>query len=157
MLIKLIENTGYHYDSVLRFYGWEYASSVLPVKDCGAANIAEFYLACLKAWSRETCSKRFRPDWSEENPSVGQCTITAALVREYFGGEILSLPLYGSGRHNFNLIDGRIVDLACEQFGRDALLDFDSAEPTDPDALLSDDEKRGRCELLRKRLTEILG
>ena len=78
MPIKLIENTGYKYDGTYRFYGFEHRDEIKPVKDCGVKTIGEFYLKCLKAWSVETCSVRFRPDWSEDNPSVGQCTITAA-------------------------------------------------------------------------------
>jgi len=95
MSIKLVENTGYKYDPVYRFCGWEHAEDIRPVKTCGAETIGEFYLACLKAWSVETCSERFRPEWSAANPSVGQCTITAALVYEFFGGEVYSLPLDG--------------------------------------------------------------
>lgn len=102
MSIKLVENTGYKYDPVYRFCGWEHAEDIRPVKTCGAETIGEFYLACLKAWSVETCSERFRPEWSAANPSVGQCTITAALVYEFFGGEVYSLPLDGGGRHSFN-------------------------------------------------------
>ena len=60
MIIKTIENTGYKYDPIYRFYGWEYADRIVPVKDCGAKTLGEFYLACLRAWSVETCSARFR-------------------------------------------------------------------------------------------------
>ena len=51
MSIKLIENTGYKYDPVYRFCGWEHADDIRPVKACGAETIGEFYLACRKAWS----------------------------------------------------------------------------------------------------------
>ena len=64
MSIKLVENTGYKYDLVYRFCGWEHAEDIRPVKTCGAETIGEFYLACLKAWNTETCSERFRPEWS---------------------------------------------------------------------------------------------
>ena len=156
MLIRLIENTGYKYDPTYRFYGWEYADEIKPVTDCGAATVGEFYLACLKAWSIDTCSAKFRGGWSEENPSVGQCTITAAIVHEYFGGEVLGLPMEGGGMHSFNLLDGKIIDLACEQFGKDALLDFDNAVPVEPEALLAGGDKAERCALLKKRLGEVL-
>ena len=156
MSIKLVENTGYKYDPVYRFCGWEHAEDIRPVKSCGAETIGEFYLACLKAWSVETCSERFRPEWSAANPSVGQCTITAALVHEFFGGEVYSLPLDGGGRHSFNYINGVFADLASEQFGRDALPDFSLAEPVDPASLLSGGDKAERCALLRERLLTVL-
>ncbi len=156
MLIKLIENTGYKYDPTYRFYGWEYRREVKPLRECGVRDIGEFYLALLKAWSLETCSPRFRGAWSsEENPSAGQCSITAAIVREFFGGEVLGLPLEGGGMHSFNLIDGKMIDLACEQFGKDALLDFDNAVPVDPSALTNAPDKAARCELLKKRLADM--
>ena len=156
-MIKLIEGTGYQYDPTYRFYGWEHANEIVPVKECGAGTIGEFYLALLKAWSRETCSPRFRDAWSEEeNPSAGQCTITAAIVHEYFGGEVLGLPLLEGGKHSFNRIGGVIIDLACEQFGKNALLDFDNAFPVDPESLLDDPAKAERCALLKKRLEDIL-
>ena len=72
MSIKLVENTGYKYDPVYRFCGWEHAEDIRPVKTCGAETIGEFYLACLKAWSVETCSERFRPEWSAANPGGRQ-------------------------------------------------------------------------------------
>lgn len=157
MLIKKIEGTGYKYDSVYRFYGWEHADEIRPIVDCGATNIGEFYLACMKAWSIDTCSARFRPDWSEDNPTAGQCTITAAIVRDFFGGELLGLPLNdGAGKHSFNRINGVIIDLACEQFGKDALLDFDAAVPVDAETLLEGGDKAERCALLRSRLEKVL-
>ena len=154
MSIKLVENTGYKYDPLYRFCGWEHADDIRPVKACGAETIGEFYLACLKEWSIETCSERFRPEWSAANPSIGQCTITAALVHEFFGGGVYSLPLDGGGRHSFNYINGVFVDLASEQFGRNALPDFSLAEPADPASLLAGGDKAERGALLRERLLE---
>lgn len=155
-MIKLIEGTGYKYDEKYRFYGWEHADGIKPVRACGAGTIGEFYLACLEAWNIETCSARLRPEWSEDNPSVGQCTITAAIVHEFFGGEVLGLPLIGGGMHSFNRLDGQIIDLACEQFGKDALLDFENSLHVEPDTLLADPEKAERAALLRDRLLRIL-
>lgn len=152
MIIKLIENTDYKYDETYRFCGYEHAHEIKPVKECGAADIGEFYLRCRAAWSVETCSAPLRPKWSENNPSVGQCRITAALVHEFFGGEAAVLPLEGGGVHSFNRINGMVIDLTSEQFGKNALPDFDSAVPLDPAGLLSDADKTERCALLRKRL-----
>ena len=49
-----------------------------------------------------------------------------------------------------------IVDLACEQFGKDALLDFDSAIETDAESLVADPDKAQRCALLKERLYHVL-
>ena len=156
MSIKLVENTGYKYDPVYRFCGREHAEDICPVKPCGAETIGEFYRACLRAWSIETCSERFRPEWSAANPSIGQCTITAALVHEFFGGEVYYVPLGDGLRHSFNRIGGVFIDLASEQFGRDALPDFSLAEPADAASLLSGGDKAERCALLRESLLSVL-
>ena len=153
MILKLIENTGYQYDARYRFYGWEHADQVKPLKECGAENLREFYLKCFDAWNIETCSERFRPEWSEEsNRSIGQCTITSALVHELFGGEVYGIPLEGGGRHNFNRFDGHSIDLTSEQFGPNSVLDFENAIHVDPTTLLSDEDKLSRFNLLKKRL-----
>ena len=148
-MIKLIENTDYTYGETYRFYGWEYAGEIKPLTDCGVENIGQLYMALLRAWSAETCSVRFRPCWSPDNPTAGQCTITAAIVHRLFCGEIRGLPLNdGSGVHSFNVINGRIVDLACEQFGKNALPDFSVSVEVDAGRLLSGGDKQSRCDLL---------
>ena len=146
----LISDSDYHYHPLYRFYGWEHAGEFPPVRECACKNIGECYLRLLSSWSIDTCSERFRPLWSEENPTAGQCTITAALVHEFFGGEVLHLPLPEGGFHSFNRLNGIIIDLACEQFGKDALLDFAHAAPADPAALLASPDKLARYELLKK-------
>ena len=155
-MIKLIENTDYRYGEKYRFYGWEYADEIKPSVPCGVENIGQLYMGLLEAWSVETCSVRFRPNWSADNPTAGQCTITAAVVRELFGGEIRGLPLRdGSGVHSYNVIGGKIVDLACEQFGKNALPDFSVSVEVDADRLLIGGDKLSRCELLKENLKNL--
>ncbi len=152
MIAKLIDNPAYKYDEKYRFCGFEHAHDIKPVKECGAADIGEFYIKCLKAWSVETCSAPFRKNWSEDNPSVGQCRITAALAHEFFGGEVLTIPLENGGVHTFNRINGMIIDLTSEQLGKNALPDFSEATLLAPSEILSDADKIERCALLRKNL-----
>jgi hypothetical protein len=71
-----------------------------------------------KSWCRESSSD---PDgWSEENPAWGQCAVTAAIVDDYLGGEIVwakaALPDGGKVSHYFNLIAGQEYDLTRKQF-----------------------------------------
>ncbi len=74
--------------------------------------------ALLKSWSKETS---YCPaEWSELNPSFGQCAITALIVNDYFGGDIVwaeaVLPNGQKISHFFNMIKGKEVDLTRSQF-----------------------------------------
>ena len=57
--------------------------------------------ALLASWSLETSGK-----WLADNPARGQCNVTALLVNELFGGEILKTPL-PEGDHFYNRIDSK--------------------------------------------------
>src|SRR5215813_4331999 len=53
---------------------------------------------CLrKSWSLATARQ-----WTIENPAAGQCNVTALLVHERFGGDLLMTRL-PEGDHFFNL------------------------------------------------------
>ena len=69
-------------------------------------------------WSADTSSD---PDaWSAHNPAWGQCAVTAVVVQDLLGGEIVwTEAVLPDGRHishYFNLIHGAEVDLTRRQF-----------------------------------------
>jgi hypothetical protein len=75
----------------------------------------EFKQKLLTAYSSETAHPSF--PWSPENPTAGQCAITALLVYETYGYDIYEVKVKRS-RHFFNKTpEGEIVDLTAEQFG----------------------------------------
>ncbi|HTO67621.1 MAG TPA: hypothetical protein VMM15_40900 [Bradyrhizobium sp.] len=78
--------------------------------------------ALLASWSIETSGQ-----WLASNPARGQCNVTALLVNELFGGEILKTPL-SEGDHFYNRIDGARIDLTESQF--EARIDYRDI-PTD--------------------------
>jgi hypothetical protein len=63
-------------------------------------NQAEKLLNVFKSWSLESSSK-----WSENTPAKGQCGVTALVVNDIFGGEILKTKL-SDGWHFYNRING---------------------------------------------------
>lgn len=69
----------------------------------------------IQSWNLETCSPGLRDKWNEENPSIGQCAITALIVNDFFGGKIMRC-MVSSGSHYYNIIDDEFVDLTVEQF-----------------------------------------
>lgn len=64
------------------------------------------------AWSSESAVQ-----WSAENPANGQCNVTAAVIYDIFGGDILRTR-YPDFWHYYNRIDGQRVDLTDSQFTR---------------------------------------
>jgi hypothetical protein len=68
--------------------------------------------ALRRAWSLDTASQ-----WTAENPAAGQCNVTALLVFDLFGGEILKTAL-PEGDHFYNRIDGARYDFTHSQFER---------------------------------------
>ena len=88
-----------------------------PVKQFpGITNLNELYAVLRKCWRADTAYPNCQKDWKSNDPSYGQCAITAALVNDMFGGTIHRIDTKGGGTHYFNKIDGQWVDLAFEQF-----------------------------------------
>ena len=68
--------------------------------------------ALRQAWSPTSAQQ-----WTAENPAAGQCNVTALLVFELFGGELLKTPL-PEGDHFYNRIDGCRYDFTDSQFAQ---------------------------------------
>lgn len=66
--------------------------------------------ALSKAWSLQTAVQ-----WTAENPASGQCNVTAAVIHDLFGGDILRTRI-GDVWHYYNPIDGGRCDLTDSQF-----------------------------------------
>jgi hypothetical protein len=62
------------------------------------------------AWSSKTSSL-----WTADNPARGQCGVTALVVQDHLGGEILKTKI-GEGWHFYNRVAGRRVDFTSSQF-----------------------------------------
>src|SRR5262249_11613610 len=57
------------------------------------------------------------PDhWSADNPSHGQCAVTALIVQDYFGGALLRAPVNGTAHYWNRLASGDEIDLTRQQF-----------------------------------------
>lgn len=84
-----------------------------------AVTLAELEGAIRASWGPDTTEE---PDvWSEENPAWGNCAVTALVVRDYLGGELLIAGVVRDGvrvdRHVWNrLPSGLTVDLSRDQF-----------------------------------------
>ena len=92
-----------------------------------------------------------RADWSEEDPSRGQCSVTAFLAQELFGGEVRGVPLPDGNYHCYNMVNGRVFDLSSEQFHGERLDYSDNPIQRRADHFAKE-EKYRRYLLLRARL-----
>lgn len=99
-------------------------------------------------WCEYTCAPRMRNAWSKQNMTLGQCSITAFLVQDVFGGEVYGVPLKEGGVHCYNAAGGRVFDLTSEQFG-DEKLEYKNDLPQTREEHFASDEKRLRYEYLK--------
>ena len=67
--------------------------------------------------------------WSEANPTCGQCSITAFLVQDIFGGEVYGVSLGDGNYHCFNKVGDAVFDLTSEQFDHPLVLVARGAGP----------------------------
>ena len=66
------------------FYGWETAD----IKDDKGLAPRDYYDILASVWCADTCAPRMRDDWSPENKTLGQCSITAFLMQDIFGSKV---------------------------------------------------------------------
>ena len=138
------------------FYGAGTAD-VTAVNDTyhGLKTPVDLYIALRGVWCADTCAPRMRDRWTPGNPTLGQCSITAFLAQDIFGGQVLGVPLGDGNYHCFNEVDGHVFDLTSEQFeGRELV--YDGCPPQSRDTHFAKEEKRLRYELLKKKLLETL-
>lgn len=131
-----------------RFYGWETAD----IKDKNGLTPRDYYDLLSGIWSAETCAPRMRAEWSPENKTRGQCSITAFLMQDIFGGEVLGVPLKDGNFHCFNRVGKCVFDLTSEQFG-EIRLDYADRPVQSREVHFSKEEKRQRYEALREKLS----
>ncbi|MFB5759817.1 YunG family protein [Paenibacillus medicaginis] len=67
----------------------------------------------LESWSLQTSSK-----WKADNPALGQCGVTALVVQDRLGGDILK-TMTESGWHYYNRINNDVYDFTATQFAGD--------------------------------------
>ena len=106
------------------------------------------------SWKKETCTPGLRNEWNEENPSLGQCAITALIVNDIFGGKIMRC-IASTGSHYYNLIDDQMVDLTVEQFLGE-IPQYENGEERTREYLLSNEDTKNRYLLLNRNLQSTL-
>ena len=134
-----------------RFYGWETAD----VQDRHGLTPRDYYDILSTVWCAETCAPRMRDKWHEDNKTMGQCSITAFLMQDLYGGKVYGIPRAGGHFHCFNVVDGCVFDLTSEQFG-DEVLDYHNVAEQLRDIHLASEEKLQRYEYLSAKVHDVL-
>ena len=134
------------------FAGWEKADVPAQTSEYpGIRTPKDLYSALWHVWSAETCAPRMRKDWSEENRTLGQCSVTAFLAQDLFGGRVYGIPLEDGSFHCYNAAGDCVFDLTSEQFGGKELVYTGNPEQF-REVHFRKEEKRERYEKLREDL-----
>lgn len=111
-----------------------------------------FFEAIRDAWCRETSANPTL--WNDDLPMHGQCAVTALVVQDALGGDLLRSTICGVS-HYWNRLPWAYgyghLDLTRCQFPADAPLDEPPVE-RDREYVLSFPETKARYELLRERM-----
>ena len=139
-----------------QFYGWEKAD-IEPINSefKNVGNPRHLYDLLSNIWCADTCAPRMRDEWTENNKTLGQCSITAFLAQDIYGGKVLGIPRPDGNFHCYNVVGNCVFDLTSEQFG-DEVLDYTSHPEQLREVHFSKEEKRSRYLLLKERLLETI-
>ncbi|MGW8564689.1 YunG family protein [Isoptericola sp. NPDC055881] len=113
----------------------------------------------LAAWGPDTCYPHMSDEWSPEKPSRDQCGMTALVVQDILGGDLILAEVHVDGaqigHHYWNrLPDGTDVDLTADQFLPEETVVGGTVVIRPPDAPRY---HREQYELLRDRVLASLG
>jgi hypothetical protein len=113
--------------------------------------------AVRSSWSAETCTPEYRGRWTPDNPARDQCGVTAMVLNDLLGGELLrGEVLVGGARTDYHwwnrLGMGVEVDLTREQFRPEETVTEGTVIPRPPKLV----RLREEYELLRDRVAEKL-
>ena len=135
-----------------RFWGWENANAKsISDEYPGIETPIELYDALSEIWCADTCAPRMRDRWTADNMTLGQCSITAFLAQDIFGGEVYGILREGGNYHCYNVIGDCKFDLTSEQFG-DEILNYEENPKQLREVHFAKEEKRLRYEYLRSEL-----
>ncbi len=138
------------------FYGWETADAAPVDEACRCISSPRILYDILsEIWCADTCAPRMRKEWSKENKTLGQCSVTAFLAQDIFGGKVYGIPRPDGTYHCYNVVGDCCFDLTSEQFGEEAKkLSYEGNPEQFREVHFAKKEKRLRYEYMKKALEE---
>ena len=139
-----------------KFYGWEHADVPAANQEYKKVqNPRHLYDLLSDIWCAKTCAPRMRNEWTKENQTLGQCSITAFLAQDIFGGEVYGILRNGGNYHCYNVIGDCVFDLTSEQFQGEVLC-YENNPKQLREVHFAKEEKRLRYEYLKMELKKSL-
>ena len=138
-----------------KFYGANNANCKPLSNEYSVKDPKDLYDVLNYVWSKETCAPRMQDRWSIDNKTLGQCSITAFLVQDIFGGIVYGVPLGDGNFHCYNVIGNNKFDLTSEQFGN-IVLDYSDKYIQTREEHFKKEEKYQRYLLLKQNLKKQL-
>ncbi|WP_223772459.1 hypothetical protein [Streptomyces sp. 135] len=111
------------------------------------------------SWDADTSPPEFRSRWRPDNPARGQCGVTAMVLNDLLGGELIRGEVQVNGQrrdyHWWNRVGlGVEIDLTREQFRPEEIVTGGTVIPRPP--MTEWRRLREEYELLRSRVLEKL-
>lgn len=119
--------------------------------------LADLEAAIRSSWDADTATPEHRPHWNPDNPARDQCGVTAMVVNDLLGGELIRGEVRIDGVqtdfHWWNRLGmGIEIDLTREQFGPEEVVTGGTVVPRPAEVV----RLREEYELLRGRVLERL-
>lgn len=112
--------------------------------------LKEAFKAC---WGADTA----KGEWLATVPSLNQCAVTALVVQDYLGGDLLRCKLNDGDSHYWNLLpDATEIDFTEDQFLYTHQQDIGEIIVRDRYYVLSFPDTKARYEILRERVHEYI-
>lgn len=98
------------------------------------------------SWEKRTCYKDSKKKWTFDKPYIGQCAVTALVVNDLLGGDIMKVKVNGES-HYYNVVDGDIIDYTRKQY-EDGLINYADGKLAYRARILRDLDTRSRYYML---------
>ncbi|MFG2249125.1 hypothetical protein, partial [Spirillospora sp. NPDC048823] len=137
------------------------SATAAMLTDMSPWNLLILDKALRASWAPDTCSPDdlARGGWQPDNPARGHCDITALIVNDIFGGDLVVGQVHADGeQHGFHwwnrLPSGAELDLTREQFQHGQTVTDARIVQRPPGPLR---RRHGEYLILRERLVKYLG
>ncbi|MDP4097628.1 hypothetical protein OIN60_12680 [Paenibacillus sp. P96] len=119
----------------------------MKTRSLSSALYDQISAALQEVWSLHTSSK-----WTVDTPAQGQCGVTAVVVQDRLGGEILK-TMTKEGWHYYNRINDDVYDFTASQFAGDIAYLHVLSSRTEAFS----DTHQEQYDALSSRMAELLG